>query len=131
MKVLVLTSEPITAAQLRNALGSDGDPGDAELLPRRVRQASIAPQLRDDTQAAPASPATDAEADEAGEGRSPDEIRATMSAIQQGWQKGRSVFDPPDRGRGAFQQPAAASDQGEAGSPAEPPGTPGRPPGKK
>jgi len=63
--------------------------------------------------------------------RSPDEVRATMSAIQQGWQKGRSVFDPPDRGRGPFQQPAAASDQDEAGSPAESPGTPGRPPGKK
>lgn len=32
MKVLVLTSEPITAAQLRDALGSDGDPSDAEVM---------------------------------------------------------------------------------------------------
>jgi hypothetical protein len=54
-----------------------------------------------------------------------------MSAIQQGWQKGRSVFDPPDRGRGPFQQPAAAGDQDEAGSPAKSSGTPGRPPGQK
>ncbi|HEX6854831.1 MAG TPA: nitrate- and nitrite sensing domain-containing protein [Streptosporangiaceae bacterium] len=107
-------------------LEADGDLGDAELLPRRVRQASIAPQLRDDTLAAPVSPAMDAEAEETGEGRSPDEIRATMSAIQQGWQKGRSVFDPPDRGRGL-----TASDQDEAGSPAESSGIPGRPPGKK
>jgi hypothetical protein len=32
MKVLVLTSEPITAQQLRDALGSEGDPGDAEVM---------------------------------------------------------------------------------------------------
>jgi nucleotide-binding universal stress UspA family protein len=32
MKVLVLTSEPVTAAQLRDALGSDGDPSDAEVM---------------------------------------------------------------------------------------------------
>ena len=32
MKVLVLTSEPITAAQLRGALGSGGDPSDAEVM---------------------------------------------------------------------------------------------------
>jgi len=127
----VTGTEPETASPGRDGLEPDGDPGDAELLPRRIRQASIAPQLRDDTQAAPVSPALDTEADEAGEGRSPDEVRATMSAMQQGWQKGRSVFDPPDRGRGPFQQPAAASDQDEAGSPAKSSGTPGRPPGKK
>ena len=32
MKVLVLTSEPITAAQLRGALGTDVDPSDAEVM---------------------------------------------------------------------------------------------------
>ena len=32
MKVLVVTSEPITAPQLRSALGSDGDPSDAEVM---------------------------------------------------------------------------------------------------
>jgi hypothetical protein len=32
MKVLVLTSEPITAEQLRTALGSDTDPKDAEVM---------------------------------------------------------------------------------------------------
>jgi len=122
----VTGTEPETASPGRDGLEPDGDPGDAELLPRRIRQASIAPQLRDDTQAAPVSPALDTEADEAGEGRSPDEVRATMSAMQQGWQKGRSVFDPPDRGRGL-----TAGDQDEAGSPAESSGTPGRPPGKK
>ena len=32
MKVLVLTSEPITAEQLRTALGADGDPSDLEVM---------------------------------------------------------------------------------------------------
>jgi hypothetical protein len=32
MKVLVLTSEPISAGQLRDALGSDGDPSKAEVM---------------------------------------------------------------------------------------------------
>ncbi len=32
MKVLVLTSEPITATQLRDTLGWDGDPSDAEVM---------------------------------------------------------------------------------------------------
>ena len=32
MKVLVLTSEPISAEQLRTALGSDTDPKDAEVM---------------------------------------------------------------------------------------------------
>lgn len=40
MKVLVLTSEPITAQQLRDALGSDGDPSDAEVM-------VVAPALAD------------------------------------------------------------------------------------
>lgn len=32
MKILVLTSEPITAGQLRHALGSDADPSRAEVM---------------------------------------------------------------------------------------------------
>jgi hypothetical protein len=32
MKVLVLTSEPITGGQLRDALGTDTDPADAEVM---------------------------------------------------------------------------------------------------
>ena len=32
MKLLVLTSEPITGQQLRNALGTDADPADAEVM---------------------------------------------------------------------------------------------------
>jgi hypothetical protein len=40
MKVLVLTSEPITAQQLRDALGTDSDPADAEVM-------VVAPALAD------------------------------------------------------------------------------------
>src|ERR1700758_5146779 len=40
MKVLVVTSEPINAQQLRGALTSDGDPSDAEVM-------VVAPALAD------------------------------------------------------------------------------------
>ena len=69
-------------------------------LPRRVRQASLVPQLRD----APVPPYAEppypgppypGPADQATpDSRSPEEARATMSAIQQGWERGRSAFDP-------------------------------------
>src|SRR5215468_10158047 len=84
--------------------GTDLDDGGTDLddgLPRRVRQASLAPQLRE-TPARPGPspdlgvlaepPATDWSADE--RERSPEETRVTMSAIQRGWERGRSVFDP-------------------------------------
>jgi hypothetical protein len=40
MRVLVLTSEPISAEQLRSALGTDGDPAEAEVM-------VVAPALAD------------------------------------------------------------------------------------
>jgi len=52
-------------------------------LPVRVRQASIAPQLR---AAADARPAPDASAGPA----SPEAARNTMAAMQQGWERGRA-----------------------------------------
>jgi signal transduction histidine kinase len=83
----------------RTAGGPDAD-GDVKGLPRRVRQASIAPQLRDNpprrrTAPAPSSPPAG--------GPTPAEIRQTMSALQRGWQEGRSQ-----------QLPAAGAD-GEGG----------------
>lgn len=41
MRLLVLTTEPVTADQLRGALPDDADPGDAEVL-------VVAPALQDD-----------------------------------------------------------------------------------
>jgi signal transduction histidine kinase len=57
-------------------------------LPRRIRQASLAPQLRE----SPARPPTIPDLRMLAE-RSPEETRVTMSAIQRGWERGRSVFD--------------------------------------
>ena len=58
------------------AIGDDGE------LPVRVRQANLAPELRNGNPAnvGPAAAATSAE-----------EVRDTMSAIQRGWELGRSV----------------------------------------
>jgi hypothetical protein len=93
------------------AIPADGEPGaqpdgddDVKGLPRRVRQASIAPQLRDNPprrRTSPASPPAPAS------GPTPAEIRQTMSALQRGWQEGRS-------------QRMTASAPGD--SPYEPPG---------
>jgi hypothetical protein len=75
-----------------------GTNGDIKGLPRRVRQASLAPQLRDNppprrTTLASSGPPGGA-ARPAGHtgpsGPSPAEIRQTMSALQRGWQEGRS-----------------------------------------
>jgi hypothetical protein len=71
--------------------GPVGD--DYKGLPRRVKQASLAPQLRRGTSSASSSPlaAPFAEpADLSANGPSPEELRSTFSAMQRGWQIGRS-----------------------------------------
>ncbi|MFF4173607.1 nitrate- and nitrite sensing domain-containing protein [Streptomyces sp. NPDC001744] len=70
-------------------------------LPRRVRQASLAPQLRADDR-----PAGRAEAARAATGSAPggpdpferdaEEVRARMAAMQRGWQRGRRHTTGPD-----------------------------------
>jgi signal transduction histidine kinase len=106
-----------------SAIPADGKPGaqpdgsgDVKGLPRRVRQASIAPQLRDNpprrqTSSASASASTPASAPVSASGPTPAEIRQTMSALQRGWQEGRSKrtasapgdspFEPPGQGPSA------------------------------
>jgi signal transduction histidine kinase len=79
-----------------------GEPG----LPRRIRQASLAPQLRDSSGHIDAGPDS-----EPAEARSPEEARATVSAIQQGWQRGRSLFDPA--GKSTTTDPEAADGEVE------------------
>jgi signal transduction histidine kinase len=90
-----------------------GDPG----LPRRVRQASLAPQLRDPAVEPAPAPARGSDDFWA---RSPEETRSTMTAIQQGWERGRSVFDVPVAGAGTGS--AAENAAAEAGSGATMPG---------
>ncbi|MFC0865155.1 nitrate- and nitrite sensing domain-containing protein [Sphaerimonospora cavernae] len=61
-------------------------------LPRRVRQASIAPQLRDQPPLSAPIPDTDCDS------RSPEEARAMLSAIQRGAQRGREESEQPGSG---------------------------------
>ncbi|MFJ7905766.1 nitrate- and nitrite sensing domain-containing protein [Kitasatospora sp. NPDC096204] len=85
--------------------GHPADPGPAE-LPRRTRQASLAPQLRE----APARPAARGRRTAAASsadpgagdglgaaGRSLEEARAAMSAFQNGWARGLYPEGRPDR----------------------------------
>ncbi|MFI8517917.1 nitrate- and nitrite sensing domain-containing protein [Streptomyces sp. NPDC085481] len=65
-------------------------------LPRRVRQASLAPQLRDSgtrtegpPSAAPSASGTTAAAEPDSFERDADEVRSRMASMQRGWQRGR------------------------------------------
>jgi signal transduction histidine kinase len=94
-----------------------GDFADADSLPRRVRQASLAPQLRENTiHGRPAANGDAATTPESGAERSPEEARSTITAIQQGWERGRSLFDPPEKNTDTMTDPQSPADP----SPAEP-----------
>jgi hypothetical protein len=69
--------------------GPDGS-GDADYkgLPRRVRQASLAPQLR--SSAAAGSTGTTSAGVPTAASASLSDMRNTLSAMQRGWQQGRS-----------------------------------------
>jgi signal transduction histidine kinase len=71
--------------------GGDGDGGsDLTGLPRRVRQASLAPELRASGGVAAGGPVGVAPASAA----SLSDMRSTLSAMQRGWQQGRSQTQP-------------------------------------
>ncbi|HUK71209.1 MAG TPA: nitrate- and nitrite sensing domain-containing protein [Streptosporangiaceae bacterium] len=72
-------------------------------LPRRIRQANLAPEIRD------TGPRHIVGTDSEPGLRSPEEARATMTAIQRGWERGRSATDPPeaDTDQEADDKPAA------------------------
>jgi signal transduction histidine kinase len=71
-------------------------------LPKRIRQANLAPQLRD---AGPRLVGIESEP----ELPSPEEARATMTAIQRGWERGRSAAGLPEPAsdQAADDEPAA------------------------
>ena len=82
------------------------------VLPRRVRQASLVPELRNAPPAYPPLPGR------YGDPRPPDEARATVSAIQHGWERGRSMFDPapgPPAGPGGPKAGESGSAHDEGG----------------
>ncbi|WP_165845727.1 hypothetical protein [Streptacidiphilus pinicola] len=60
---------------------------EGEELPRRVRQASIAVQLRE---APPPETPRVGRAAAAADERSPEQARATMAALRDGWNRGRN-----------------------------------------
>jgi signal transduction histidine kinase len=82
-------------------------------LPRRVRQASLAPELRTST------PHTHAAEPDAAGYRSPEQTRALMSSLQRGWEQGRSA-PPPDVAEigagGGLGQSHSALREGENGA---------------
>ena len=91
-----LTVEPILQQHHESPAPEVQGPGAAadRGLPRRVRQASLAPQLRDHPPAANASNTGNG----AGGTRSPDQVRALVSAIQQGWRHGNAGSGPEGGG---------------------------------
>jgi hypothetical protein len=70
-----------TPQQEAPAPASQEDGNDRPALPRRVRQANLAPQLREEVE-----PVSDTASGE----RSPEELRTMLSSIQKGWLRGRS-----------------------------------------
>ncbi|MGW1540711.1 nitrate- and nitrite sensing domain-containing protein [Streptomyces sp. NPDC002309] len=96
----------VTALRLHRP--PDPDEG-SENLPRRVRQASLAPQLRE--RRSPDPPQSSASRND--ERRTPELVRDRMSAYRDGWARGGGR--PP--GRGATTDPAGGSDSSE-GDPA-------------
>ncbi|MET9606866.1 nitrate- and nitrite sensing domain-containing protein [Streptomyces sp. NPDC006512] len=75
------------------AAGTGAGPGEGRTqpaagpggLPRRVRQANLAPQLKNGPSAAAAEPTTDQVTD-----RDAEDVRTRMSALQRGWTAGRN-----------------------------------------
>ncbi|MFE0512234.1 nitrate- and nitrite sensing domain-containing protein [Streptomyces sp. NPDC058964] len=84
-----------------------GTPNDSGLgsgpLPRRVRQANLAPQLRQEPERRTTRPAEPAE-------RDADEVRSRMASLQRGWQRGR---EENAAGDGARNGPAQGTTKGD------------------
>ena len=78
----------------RLAQRGPGAQGTHRGLPRRVRQASLVPQLRGTAGATPEKPPETAAGRQT---RTPEMTRSLMSALQDGWQRGRAdeLDDPP------------------------------------
>ncbi|MFE3887426.1 nitrate- and nitrite sensing domain-containing protein [Streptomyces lydicus] len=90
-------------------------PTTAQGLPRRVRQASLAPQLKADPTGQPATqgrPAPDAD------DRDAEAVRARMASLQRGWQRGRrdNGEDPRATGTPPGENPPAAGTAPAAGT---------------
>ncbi|RDG39402.1 sensor histidine kinase [Streptomyces corynorhini] len=87
------TFTPGVPAQTSRRAQSDETPSLIDGLPRRVRQASLAPQLRDTTQDRVTDPAPAGGQEPE---RDADEVRSRMASLQRGWQRGRRQNDVDD-----------------------------------
>jgi signal transduction histidine kinase len=107
------TPTPIPAAD------ADADPGAApgpqtagtyRGLPRRIRQASLNPHLRDSSRAA--ARGADADRTPPSVARSPEEARSLVASLQSGWQRGRESDvpdgEPADTAQGTGRQDSEA-----------------------
>jgi signal transduction histidine kinase len=96
----------------RPAPGGPASNGTHLGMPRRVRQASLAPQLRSGTPAESGAPPPSA----AGlRGRSPEQARSLMAALQTGWEQGRTDdLDEPTDWPGDDPSPKTNTSDGEA-----------------
>jgi hypothetical protein len=99
----------VTTLRLHRPPEDTEGPEESDDLPRRVRQANLAPQLREqptaDREQAPAAPRD--------EHRTPEVVRDRMAAYREGWTRGGGRHP----GRGATPGPATGSDSSE-GDPA-------------
>ncbi|MFZ3572022.1 nitrate- and nitrite sensing domain-containing protein [Streptomyces sp. BH097] len=85
--------EQANRERLEDTGGDDASPPDG--LPRRVRQASLAPQLRE-RPTEPTSPARVPAPDE----RTPEQVRARMASFRDGWARGGGRPPGPDTHQG-------------------------------
>ncbi|MFI2764124.1 nitrate- and nitrite sensing domain-containing protein [Streptomyces echinatus] len=95
-----------TAAPLAGGPAPAGDTNPepaAGALPRRVRQASLAPQLKQDTQRRTERTAQPAD-------RDADEVRSRMASLQRGWQRGREENAAGDEARDGTAQGTTKGD---------------------
>ncbi|MER5178163.1 ATP-binding protein [Streptomyces sp. NPDC002896] len=94
----------------RQPSGDDSDTDGSEGLPRRIRQASLAPQLREDRAAEPAPNTSPQDNHE----RTPEQVRQRMAAYRDGWARGGGR--PPGTGsapRRPASGPGADSSEGD------------------
>ncbi|MGW2566193.1 sensor histidine kinase [Streptomyces sp. NPDC001537] len=83
------------------------DTEESDDLPRRVRQASLAPQLREQRPEEPAHPQASAHDDR----RTPEIVRDRMAAYREGWKRGGGR--QPGRGVGPDPTPRSDSSEGD------------------
>jgi hypothetical protein len=87
---------PQSAARRDTTPGTPAGGGGTGALPRRVRQASLAPQLKDSPDGRRRAAARPADPEE----RDADEVRNRMASLQRGWQRGREENASGDEAQG-------------------------------